>query len=85
MVRNIVVAIRDQSVIFELKLWCLDSKYEPNFFRRYLEGVIPFLVWSKNNSPPVDFYLIFEKSSTVDSGNSKRLNSKQSLISKHFW
>ena len=22
---------------------------------------------------------------TVDSGNSKRLNSKQSLISKHFW
>ena len=23
--------------------------------------------------------------STVDSGNSKRLNSKQSLISKHFW
>ena len=23
--------------------------------------------------------------SAVDSGNSKRLNSKQSLISKHFW
>ena len=22
---------------------------------------------------------------TVDSGNSERLNSKQSLISKHFW
>ena len=24
-------------------------------------------------------------STTLDSGNSKRLNSKQSLISKHFW
>ena len=26
-----------------------------------------------------------DKSNTVDSCNSKRLNSKQSLISKHFW
>ena len=27
----------------------------------------------------------FYKSNTVDSGNSKRLNSEQSLISEHFW
>ena len=30
-----------------------------------------------------DFLYLFLK--YVDSGNSKRLNSKQSLISKHFW
>ena len=28
---------------------------------------------------------IYSKNSTVNSGNSKRLNSKKSLISKHFW
>ena len=34
--------------------------------------------------PGCQIYL-YSVYSTVDSGNSKRLNSKQSLISKHFW
>ena len=34
----------------------------------------------------IGMYIIIKKRvGTVDSGNSKRLNSKQSLISKHFW
>ena len=47
-------------------------------------------MWVKRHKRYFEIDLIKTQSeswfnTTVDSGNSKRLNSKQSLISKHFW
>ena len=50
MVKNIVLAFQDKSVILELKLHGSDSKYEPNYFWRYLEDVILFFACSKKKT-----------------------------------